>query len=188
LIAIALVSLLGWTLIAWKWLALWHERTTSRRWAEAVVGHLSAGERGQALRLCARRDQALARLLHAALSADEPKRRFFEQRIQPLLHSEATALRRHLNTVAVAAAIAPLLGLLGTVVGMVETFDVLTAHGVVIERMARGIGKALITTQAGLLLALPLLLLHHWLSGQVEQRIAMMRLYVKKVETIRCHD
>ena len=65
-------------------------------------------------------------------------------------------LYRHIPTIMVLAAVAPLLGLLGTVNGMVETFRVIGIHGMGnAQAMASGIKEALITTQAGLLVAIP---------------------------------
>ncbi len=68
------------------------------------------------------------------------------------------------------AAIAPLLGLLGTVLGMIETFDVISVFGTGNSRaMASGIGVALITTQSGLLVAIPGLLMSNRLGRAAEQ-------------------
>lgn len=74
-------------------------------------------------------------------------------------------LDRRLSLIAVLAAIAPLLGLLGTVLGMIETFDVIAMFGTGNARaMAGGISVALITTQTGLLVAIPGLLMSNRLS------------------------
>ncbi len=86
------------------------------------------------------------------------------------------ALRLHLRlderlaVIAVLAAIAPLLGLLGTVLGMIETFDVIAVFGTGNSRaMASGIGVALITTQTGLLVAIPGLLMSNRLGRMAQQ-------------------
>jgi len=86
----------------------------------------------------------------------------------------ALHLRRRLDdrlaVIGVLAAIAPLLGLLGTVLGMIETFDVITVFGTGNSRaMASGIGVALITTQTGLLVAIPGLLMSNSLSRASQQ-------------------
>lgn len=71
--------------------------------------------------------------------------------------------RRGLTLLAVTASVAPLLGLLGTVTGMIHTFEVITRVGTGDARLlAGGISEALITTEAGLLLAIPALLFHAW--------------------------
>ncbi len=80
-----------------------------------------------------------------------------------ILHQHSLALRprirQHLQLIAVLAAVAPLLGLLGTVLGMIETFEVIALFGTGnAKAMAGGISVALVTTQAGLLVAVPGLL------------------------------
>jgi len=77
-----------------------------------------------------------------------------------ILHQHTLALRprirQHLAMIAILAAIAPLLGLLGTVLGMIETFDVIAIFGTGnAKALAGGISVALVTTQAGLLVAIP---------------------------------
>lgn len=79
-------------------------------------------------------------------------------------------LDEHRATIAVLAAVAPLLGLLGTVLGMIETFDVIAVFGTGNSRaMASGISVALITTQTGLLVAIPGLLMSNRLGRAAEQ-------------------
>ena len=79
-------------------------------------------------------------------------------------------LDEHRATIAVLAAVAPLLGLLGTVLGMIETFDVISIFGTGNSRaMASGISVALVTTQTGLLVAIPGLLMSNRLGRAAEQ-------------------
>jgi biopolymer transport protein ExbB len=92
----------------------------------------------------------------------EPDRLFFEVAVR----RQTRTFYRHISTIMVLAAAAPLLGLLGTVTGMVETFRVIGLFGTGnAQAMASGIKEALITTQAGLLVAIPGLL-----AGQVMRR------------------
>jgi biopolymer transport protein ExbB len=81
-------------------------------------------------------------------------------------------LKKHLMVIAVMATIAPLLGLLGTVLGMIETFDVISLFGTGnAKAMAGGISVALITTQTGLLVAIPGL----FISGVLNRRARHLR-------------
>jgi len=83
---------------------------------------------------------------------------------------ERPMIRRFLPTVAIFAAIAPLLGLLGTVTGMIETFQSITLFGTGDPKlMSGGISVALVTTELGLIVAIPLTLLHSWLSGSARK-------------------
>jgi biopolymer transport protein ExbB len=81
---------------------------------------------------------------------------------------ERRPLRRNVSVAAVLAAIAPLLGLLGTVVGMITTFNVISVFGTGNARaMAEGISEALITTQSGLLVAIPGLFMSNYLARRI---------------------
>lgn len=88
-------------------------------------------------------------------------------RIQRPHHEE---VNKYINTILVMAAIAPLLGLLGTVAGMIKTFDVIAFFGTGNARaMAGGISEALITTQTGLIVAVPGLILGNFLSRRAQR-------------------
>ena len=90
-------------------------------------------------------------------------------------------LQRHLMVIAVMASIAPLLGLLGTVLGMIETFDVIALFGTGNSKaMAGGISVALITTQTGLLVAIPGL----FLSTVLNRRARNLGVRLNEVKTI----
>lgn len=87
----------------------------------------------------------------------------------------AERLKRGLSTLAIFAAVSPLLGLLGTVTGMIETFQVITLFGAGDPRlMSGGISQALVTTQLGLAVAIPILLLHSYLQGRTNSLITRL--------------
>ena len=90
-------------------------------------------------------------------------------------------LNQHLAAIAVLASVAPLLGLLGTVIGMVDTFDVLSIFGTGnVKGLASGISVALITTQSGLLVAIPGLLL----SGYLYRRAARLEMRLEEITSV----
>ncbi len=94
------------------------------------------------------------------------------EHLEEILHEHVVAavprLERHLGTLAVLAGIAPLLGLLGTVTGMIHTFQLVTLFGTGEARvLSGGISEALITTKFGLSIAIPVLLVHAFLARRV---------------------
>ncbi|WP_084489725.1 MotA/TolQ/ExbB proton channel family protein [Desulfotignum balticum] len=95
-----------------------------------------------------------------------------------------TSLDRYLAAIRVLSAVAPLLGLLGTVVGMMHTFEVITVFGTGNARaMAGGISVALITTQTGLMVAIPGLYMAGWLtrrSRNLKNRISATGIYLRR--------
>ena len=90
-------------------------------------------------------------------------------------------LNRNLASIAVLAAVAPLLGLLGTVLGMIETFDVISFFGTGnAKAMANGISVALVTTQTGLLVAIPGL----FMSGMLRRQSNRLKIQLKEDTSI----
>lgn len=115
---------------------------------------------------------------HVLLSAVDVAGRSHEQRetaMESALLTEAPRLERSLSLLGAMAAVAPLLGLLGTVSGMIRTFETISSAGTGNPRLlSGGISEALITTQFGLAVAIPLLLAHAWLSRWIERREALL--------------
>ena len=92
-----------------------------------------------------------------------------ELKLDEAILREVSALETFLSTIKVFSAIAPLLGLLGTVVGMIETFQLITLFGTGDPKlMASGISKALVTTMLGLIVAIPLTLLHSLVQSRAK--------------------
>ncbi len=95
-----------------------------------------------------------------------------------------SSLDRHLAAIGVLAAISPLLGLLGTVTGMIATFDIISVFGTGNARaMAGGVSEALITTQTGLLVAIPGLYMSNFLNRRAENlkhRVAGVGMYLMR--------
>ena len=121
----------------------------------------------------------------AGLRFNQPVRRLYERYLEPAATAEATALRRPLSFIACLSSVLPLLGLLGTVLGMLETFSALAVVKTVnLSSLADGVSQALITTQAGLLAAVPIILVHNWLCMRTENCIHHATLYVKKAGNI----
>jgi biopolymer transport protein ExbB len=113
-----------------------------------------------------------ANVLRAGLGQRNQPRDIVESRLNEAILREMPRLERFLPALKVLAAIAPLLGLLGTVTGMINTFQVITVHGTGDPRlMAGGIGEALVTTQLGLAVAIPILVISA-LLGRRAQTIA----------------
>ena len=95
--------------------------------------------------------------------------------IQEAILAEVPVLERFLSNLAVFAAVAPLLGLLGTVSGMIQTFETITLYGAGNAGMlSGGISEALITTETGLAVAIPILLAHAALARRAKVLIGHM--------------
>ena len=119
-----------------------------------------------------RQNSPLGELLAAGL--DRP-REIIKERIEDVGRHVAHRLERFLTSLGTIAAVTPLLGLLGTVFGMIEMFlDILTVGVGDANRLAGGIGQALISTAAGLCVAIPAVIFHRYLRGRVTEYIVDM--------------
>jgi biopolymer transport protein ExbB len=118
---------------------------------------------------------ALGRMLAAGLINRFHSREVMKEAIEDTGRQVVADLERYLNTLGTIAAVSPLLGLLGTVFGMIQVFGVITQAGVGnAGLLAGGISKALITTAAGLSVAIPALMFHRYFNGRVNKLIIAM--------------
>ena len=117
----------------------------------------------------------LGQVLAAGLSSRDLGRDVAKENIEDTGRHVVHELERYLNPLGTIAAISPLLGLLGTVIGMVKVFAAITVHGVGNPGvLAGGISEALITTAAGLTVAIPSLIGYRYLRGRVDGLVIRM--------------
>ena len=123
---------------------------------------------GDALTLCRKRDIPIARILEVAIEAREERRPLIKERVEEIGRREAAELERYTPILGTVASISPLLGLLGTVGGMIVTFQVIETEGVEVGALAGGISQALITTFAGLCVGIPALVANRYVLARVD--------------------
>jgi biopolymer transport protein ExbB len=117
----------------------------------------------------------LGRILAAGISNRHRDRAVMIESIEDAGRHVTHDLERYLGMLGTIAAVSPLLGLLGTVVGMIRTFRAITVAGVGDPTaMAGGIAEALITTAAGLIIAVPALMAYRYLRGRVDSLVIRM--------------
>jgi len=117
----------------------------------------------------------LGRILAAGLVNRQHPREIMKESIEDTGRQVVHELERYLNTLGTIAAASPLLGLLGTVFGMIQVFSAITVHGVGNPSiLAGGIAQALITTAAGLSVAIPALIFHRYFRGKIDALVLKM--------------
>jgi biopolymer transport protein ExbB len=117
----------------------------------------------------------LGQILAAGLSSRHLGREVAKENVEDTGRHVVHELESYLNPLGTIAAISPLLGLLGTVIGMVKVFAAITVHGVGNPGvLAGGISEALITTAAGLSVAIPSLIGYRYLRGKVDGLVVQM--------------
>lgn len=115
-----------------------------------------------ALTLCRKQDIPIARIVQAALEAKDEPRAVVKERVEDAGRREAADLERFNPVLGTIAAISPLLGLLGTVGGMISVFDAIEKQGVEVSFLAGGISEALVTTMSGLIVGIPALVANRY--------------------------
>lgn len=123
----------------------------------------------EALHVCAGTPGPVARVVHAALVQQEAPREELKQIVQEAGQLEVPKLERYLGALLAIAYIAPLIGLLGTVLGLIETFIPVTANGFAASSdLAKGIYRSLVTSAAGLAVAIPSYILYSYLAAALQ--------------------
>lgn len=149
-----------------------------------VWKQLKAGELDGVRLRNLRQSSPLGRILAAGLANASHGRDVMKESIQDAASHVVHDLERYLNTLGTIAAIAPLLGLLGTVVGMIKVFSRIMAQGTGnASALAGGISEALITTAAGLAVAIPALVMHRYFTGRIDAIVVGL-----EQETIKLMD
>ncbi len=145
--------------------------------AENIVGLLKQGKEETALDTARDSKSPMGRILAQAIDAKKCDRETLETVIVNATEEEVRDLSSHIQTLATIGNIAPLLGLLGTVVGMIKAFMVIQEMGGKVNAsvLAGGIWEAMLTTALGLAVALPTMVAHSYLVSRVDRYEARLQ-------------
>jgi len=122
-----------------------------------------------------RSNSPLGAILAAAIEVRHRPREQMKERVEDVGRHQMHGMERFLNTLGTIAGITPLLGLLGTVFGMIEMFLGILTHGVGdANQLAGGIGTALVSTAAGLCVAIPAFMFYRYFRGRIAEFVVDM--------------
>jgi len=154
------LGIIGLLIALWRWIAL----STDSRKVSAQLKRDSAST-----------DNPLGRVLAAYESNKQADTETVELKLSEAALKEMPGLTKGLLFIKVISVVAPLMGLLGTVTGMIQTFQVITLYGAGDPKMmAGGISQALMTTVLGLVVAIPMVLIHTLVSGQSKRIVNIL--------------
>jgi biopolymer transport protein ExbB len=155
-----------------KWIQLIRVRQPSERSVGRLLEQLKSGDAKSAAASAERIPGPTGEMLRVGLEQIRESKDLVEEMMYEKTLETRLRLQRFLSFVAIAAAAAPLLGLLGTVTGIINTFKLITVFGTGdAKTLSSGISEALITTEFGLIVAIPSLFLHAYLSRKVRRMI-----------------
>ncbi len=187
ILALALIATLA---ALGKWAQLLRIRELNPGVVREVLGAVNGGRPEAASKVVAELRHPARALLERGIETRDRSREEVEEAIYEKYLAAQPALQRGLSLIAIASATAPLLGLLGTVTGMIHTFKLINIFGTGdAKSLASGISEALVTTEFGLVVAIPALILHALLSRKVQGIRATMEMtslaFVNGLETPR---
>ena len=187
MIPITLASLVGLAVIIERIFVLRHSHVVLPEIAEAVETLSASQDLRVAYAICERRPGPFSNIVMAGLDHADTNWTIIRDVLQETGRQEATRLTRRLGVLETVAAVSPLLGLLGTVLGMIRVFATISAAGLGNpETLSAGISEAMVTTAAGLIIGIPALVAYNWLNGRAERIIFDLEFYSSKVlDTLR---
>lgn len=172
---IVLCSIIAVAIILERLWALQGSRVIPRDLGQKVWNWIESDQLNDEFIAALERNSPLGKLLAIGLANRNRPRELMVERLEDGGRHVVHELERFLNTLGTIAAVAPLLGLLGTVAGIIHAFNAITAGGLGDPRLlSGGIGEALITTAAGLSVAIPSLIAYRFLRGKVERLVIQM--------------
>lgn len=169
------LSIIGVAVIIERAITLQKAKADVRALMEKVVGALKKGKFDEALEICAETRGPIPQILHAGLRQAKKGTVAIEKAIETAGIVEMSFLERGLIILATVANVAPLLGFLGTVSGMIAAFEAIAqAEQVSAKLVASGISEALITTMTGLMIAIPVQIAHNLFVQQIDKFVVEM--------------
>jgi len=176
MLPIALCSVIALTIVIERASALRRARVIDRRILRLIDTFQGEDSVHQATITCQRARGAFARIVEEVIRFRHLEHAQAIESLHAVGRTQVGRLQRGLTALEIVAAVSPLLGLLGTVLGMVTVFNAITAEGLGNPQvLSEGISKALITTVAGLCVAIPALAFHSLFSKRVEELATEMQ-------------
>lgn len=172
---ILFISILSFTVFVERIRYLKDIKKRSRRLAERVRQVLKRGDLKTAISICEKSKEPIAKVLLSGLKNYNEDREYIIEVIKSTATREIPKLGKNLGIMSTSAAIAPLIGLLGTVFGMIQSFHSIELEGTGKPQvLAGGISVALLTTAFGLTVAIPTIVAYNYLTHLVDQEILYM--------------
>ncbi len=175
MIPIGVCSLVALAVVVERVMVLSRPRVLPSGLIKKVTDALDSGGADRiehAMEVCRKDDSPLSRVLAAGVRRLGRPVELVEKALSDAGEWETLQLRKRLRVLSVCASISPLLGLTGTIFGMITAFQTVAISGEALgkaELLAEGIYEAMVTTAAGLLVAIPALICYHWLSSKIER-------------------
>jgi biopolymer transport protein ExbB len=169
MIPIIILSVIALAIVLTKFWTLWRFRIQVNTLWQRLSPLVREGHLSSALRVCQEYNSALGRLFETAIIYRHQERTDLLHRLERLGGEVVAGLESHLGALATITGVEPMLGFLGTIIGLIQAFMQWETMGdtITINALAGGIYQAMITTAAGLSIAIPYYLIHNHLVTRV---------------------
>ena len=169
------VMFAGFYLVLERYFYLKKNKTLLKK-MNAILPKLESNDRARLIEELSLGHDCMSHLLTVGAEYLDMDEEILENRLKQVFYEEINGLQKNLATLQIIATVLPLLGLLGTVTGMIAVFKAIAVIGVGDPNaLAGGISQALITTQTGIAGAIPILFAHHFLSGSMEHIVLELK-------------
>lgn len=171
IVPIVLCSLIAVAVVIERFLALHRAKINTASFMMKLRGALSSGDAERAIRICEETGGPIAAVLRAGLERHRDGREQIREALENAGNAEVFHLEKYTGILATVAGVAPLIGFLGTVTGMIRAFMDIQALGgnVNADVLAGGIWEAMVTTAAGLTVGIPSLIFYNYFVGRVQR-------------------
>ncbi|MFH1006695.1 MAG: MotA/TolQ/ExbB proton channel family protein [Candidatus Latescibacterota bacterium] len=171
ILPIVLCSLIAVVVIIERFWTLHRAKTNTASLIIRLRGALSTGDADRALRICRETQGPIATVLSAGMERHDQERARIREAMENAGNAEVFHLERYTGILATVAGVAPLIGFLGTVTGMIRAFMKIEALGgnVNADVLAGGIWEAMVTTAAGLAVGIPAMIFYNYFIGRVQR-------------------
>jgi biopolymer transport protein ExbB len=169
MVPIILGSIIALGLTVERGMLLWKTRLDVRKFADEIFSLLGRGHRDIALESCARTRHPIARVFAAGLERWGEDPEDIERAMEHEGNEEMNRLEKNMTLFMVIVAVEPMMGFLGTIIGLIQAFMAWEMAGasVTVERLAAGIYQAMITTASGLIVAIPYYIIYNLYMGRI---------------------
>ena len=170
---IILCSILAFAIVIERLYSLYRSKIDTKDFMNNIDITIKRNRIGEAIKICEKTPGPIAHIIKAGIMKHDRSRQEIREAIEDAGHQEVPRLEKHLSLLSTIAHISPLLGLLGTVTGMVKAFQIIQEKSASFNPvspgdLAGGIWEALLTTVAGLIVAIPTLVAYNYLVNRVE--------------------
>ena len=169
MIFLGLMSIVAVALIVYNFRTINPELISSRKFADEIIGKLQKRDFKSVQNMCAPQQNILARIMKAGMEMKDKGTGSVTEVMETVARQEIGILWQNINYLADIGSIAPLVGLLGAVLGMIQAFNIFVYQtaGVKPAMLVGGVSKAMVSTAGGLFIAIPVLIFYSYFKGRL---------------------